>query len=93
METEPAAYCIKIGAHLDHEWSEWFDGMEVTYAENGDTFLTGAVNDQAMLYGVLTKLCNLGLQLISVTRLSDRAEDDETAKKATFDPEKPDLET
>jgi hypothetical protein len=93
METEPAVYCIKIGAYLDHEWSEWFEGMEVTYAANGDTFLTGAVNDQAMLYSVLTKLYNLGLQLISVTRLSDRAEDDKSAKKATFDPEKPDLET
>ena len=75
MTEESVVYRIQIGVHLDHEWSEWFDGMEITYAENSDTFLTGVVKDQALLYGVLAKLHNLGLPLISVTCLSDPVKD------------------
>jgi hypothetical protein len=65
--------------HLDREWSEWFEAMEITYVKNGDTFLTGVIKDQAMLHGVLARLHNLGLPLISVTRLQDRAEDGKSA--------------
>lgn len=76
MEPETIIYCIRVGAHLDCGWSEWFDAMEITYAKNGDTVLTGAIKDQAMLYSVLAKLHNLGLPLISVARLQDDLEDD-----------------
>ena len=69
-------YRIKMATHLDHQWSEWFEGMEITYTEDGGTFLTGGVKDQAMLYSVLTKLHNLGLQFISITCLPDPADDD-----------------
>jgi hypothetical protein len=93
MEPEPVIYRIRVGAHLDHEWSEWFGGMHVTYAENGDSFLTGAIKDQAMLYGVLTKLYNLGLQFISVTPLPDPTENDEYAQKSIFNPKDTDLGT
>lgn len=75
MEPEPIVYRIRVGADLDCEWSEWFENMEITHSKNGDTFLTGAAKDQAMLYGVLAKLHNLGLPLISVRRLPDKAED------------------
>ena len=74
MKPKLAIYRIRIGAHLDPQWSEWFEGLEITYAEDGDTFLTGEVKDQAMLYGVLAKLQTLDLPLVSllcVRHLSD----------------------
>jgi hypothetical protein len=75
MEPELMVYCIRIDAHLDRAWSGWFEDMEITYANNGDTYLSGAVKDQAMLHGVLDRLHSLGLPLISVMRIRDHAED------------------
>lgn len=69
MESKPSLYCIRIGAHLDREWSDWFERMEITYAANGETLLTGTIQDQAMLHGVIAKLRDLGLPLISVVRV------------------------
>lgn len=64
-------YQIRLRGHLDSEWSAWFDGMTVTLKECGDTLLTGAVADQAALHGLLKKVRDLGLPLVSVTRLDD----------------------
>lgn len=61
-------YRIRIGGHLGAEWADWFDGMTITPEENGHTLLTGPVADQAALYGLLRKIRDLGVPLLSVTR-------------------------
>ena len=61
-------YRIKVKGHLDRRWTEWFGGLTITLEDNGETLLTGPVVDQAALYGLLRKVRDLGLPLISVTR-------------------------
>ena len=63
---EPTAYQIRIRGHLDHQWTDWFGGLDMTLEENGDTLLTGPVADQAALHGLLKKVRDLGTPLISV---------------------------
>ena len=62
----PTHYGIRIGGHLDERWSAWFDGLDVTPESEGTTRLSGVVPDQAALHGVLTKVRDLGLVLVSV---------------------------
>ncbi len=62
-------YQIRIGGQLGEQWTAWFDQMTLTQADNGDTLLTGPVVDQAALHGLLRKVRDLGLPLISVTQL------------------------
>jgi len=57
---------IIIKGRLDPNWSEWFGGLTIRYTEQSETILSGKVVDQAALYGLLTKLQNLGLPLVSV---------------------------
>ena len=57
---------ITVKGHLDQRWSDWFDGLTITHRENGESVLTGHVSDQAALHGVLTKVRDLGLVLITV---------------------------
>jgi hypothetical protein len=57
---------IRIKGQIDKSWSDWLGDLSVTYIGNGETVLTGPVRDQAALYGLLTRLSNLGLQLRSV---------------------------
>ena len=59
-------YQIRIKGHLDQRWGDWFGGMSITPGANGETRLTGPVADQAALYGVLRKVRDLGLPLLSV---------------------------
>ena len=63
-------YAIRVKGHLDPRWSEWFEGLTVTLVEGGETILSGPIVDQAALHGVLNKIRDLGLPLLSVTRLS-----------------------
>jgi hypothetical protein len=63
---QPVVYKIRIKGHLDERWSEWFDDLTITLEENGETLLTGPVADQAELHGLLKKIRDLGLVLISV---------------------------
>ena len=60
-------YQIRIKGHLDPRWSEWFGGLTITLEEAGNTLLTGSVVDQAALHGLLRKVRDLGMPLISVT--------------------------
>ena len=60
-------YQIRIKGQLDSQWMDWFGGLTITLEENGDTLLTGPVLDQAALYGLLRKVRDLGMPLISVS--------------------------
>ncbi len=60
---------IRIKGHLGHEWTDWFEGLTITLEEDGDTLLTGPVVDQAALHGLLRKVRDLGLPLVSVSPL------------------------
>ena len=63
---QPPVYQIRIKGHLGPQWTDWFDGLTITLEEDGDTLLTGPVTDQAALYGLLKKVRDLGLPLVSV---------------------------
>ncbi|HEX9384721.1 MAG TPA: hypothetical protein VF918_00240 [Anaerolineales bacterium] len=62
-------YEIRIEGHLDDRWADWFGGLTVTLEQEGNTLLTGPVVDQAALYGLLRKVRDLGMPLLSVNRL------------------------
>ena len=63
---QPLVYQIRIKGHLGREWADWFEGLTLTLEDNGETLLTGPVVDQAALYGVLRKVRDVGLPLLSV---------------------------
>ena len=64
--SQPLVYQIRIEGHLGREWADWFEGLTLTLEDNGETLLTGPVVDQAALYGVLRKVRDVGLPLLSV---------------------------
>jgi len=57
---------IRVKGQIKKQWSDWFGGMTICYSGSDETVLTGPVTDQAALYGVISRLRDLGLQLISV---------------------------
>jgi hypothetical protein len=59
-------YQITVKGHLDNRWADWFEGVTITLEDNGETLLTGPVIDQAALHGLLRKVRDLGLPLVSV---------------------------
>jgi hypothetical protein len=65
----PVHYEIRVRGALDSRWSAWFDGLEVSSEEPGETLITGLVPDQAALHGLLAKIRDLNLPLLSVRRL------------------------
>jgi hypothetical protein len=67
---ETGLYEIRIHGHLDARWAARFEGLTLTLEDNGDTLLTGPVVDQAALHGLLRKIRDLAMPLVSVTRLS-----------------------
>ena len=62
-------YQIKVKGHLDERWSDWFDGFTITYPSEDETLLRGRLVDQAALHGMLAKIRDLGLSLLSVERI------------------------
>ncbi len=68
MDTPPPLYEIRIAGHLSPQWMDWFEGLTITL-ENGDTLLSGPVADQAALHGLLKKVRDLGMQLVSVNQV------------------------
>ena len=66
-------YQIRVKSHLDSDWTDWFEGLTITLEKTGHTLLTGPVVDQAALYGLLKKIRDLGILLISVKYLEPAA--------------------
>ena len=64
-------YEIRIKGHLDQSWVDWLAGLSIIHEVNGNTLLTGSLPDQAALHGVLTRLRDLGIELISVNPVGD----------------------
>ena len=65
----PNRYEIRLKGHLDSRWAAWFDGLSLTNDSDGTTIIHGQVVDQAALYGLLQKVRDLGLPLVSVTQV------------------------
>ena len=61
-------YEIRVQGHLDQHWSEWFDGLMISYESDGSTLLQGPLTDEAALHGVLIKVRDLALPLLAVSR-------------------------
>ena len=66
---EAGRYEIRLKGHLDSRWATWFDGLSLTNESDGTTIICGPVVDQAALYGLLQKVRDLGLPLVSVTQV------------------------
>ena len=73
-------YQIRIEGHLAGQWIDWFGGLTITLEDNGDTLLTGPVVDQAALHGLLRKVRDLGIPLLSVIRLKPGQSDTSDVK-------------
>jgi len=66
---QPMVYQIRIKGHLGRQWTDWFGGLVITLEDNGETLLTGPVVDQAALHGVLRKVRDVAMPLLSVNRV------------------------
>jgi hypothetical protein len=78
-ETEqPMVYQVRIRGHLGNQWQDWFGGLTITLDDNGETLFTGPVVDQAALHGLIKKVRDLGLPLVSVIPVT-QGQADETA--------------
>jgi hypothetical protein len=64
--SQPVVYQIRIKGHLGRQWTDWFEGLTITLEDNGETLLTGSVVDQAALHGLLKKVRDVGMPLLSV---------------------------
>jgi hypothetical protein len=72
---QPLVYQIRVQGHLGSQWTDWFEGLSITRADNGETLLHGTVVDQAALHGLLRKVRDLGLLLLSVNRVTPSSAD------------------
>ncbi|PKO15702.1 MAG: hypothetical protein CVU39_09260 [Chloroflexi bacterium HGW-Chloroflexi-10] len=68
-------YEIRLKGHLETRWMKWFNGMTIKLEDNGDTLLTGPVVDQAALHGLLKKVRDVGLPLLSVNSIETDTEE------------------
>jgi hypothetical protein len=76
---QPMVYQIKINGHLGDQWADWFEGLTITPEEDGNTLLTGTVIDQAALHGLLKKVRDLGIPLLSINSVGISPQDNEKA--------------
>jgi hypothetical protein len=67
---QPMIYQIRIKGHLGREWADWFEGLTLTLEDNDETLLTGPVVDQAALHGLLSKVRDVAMPLLSVMRIT-----------------------
>lgn len=80
---------IRVEGHLDEHWTEWLEGITLTHTEEGETVLNGTVQDQAALFGLISKLRDLGVKLVSIHFVSIKGEEqppegDERSPAATM---------
>ena len=71
-QKQPESYELRLKGHLDARWTGWFDGFTITLTDNGETILTGSVADQAALHGLLKKVRDLGLPLLSINPINHK---------------------
>ena len=69
----PTIYQIRVKGHLRPQWTDWFEGLVITLEDNGETLLSGVVVDQAALHGLLRRIRDLGMPLVSVSRKEQQA--------------------
>jgi hypothetical protein len=74
-------YQIRIEGHLGHQWTDWFGEVTITLEEDGNTLLISPMIDQAALHGLLKKVRDLGMQLLSVNRVKPYQGDNAEVKK------------
>ena len=67
---DPGHYVIRVKGHIASRWADWFEGLTLTHTASGDTILSGPIEDQAALHGVLAKVRDLNLPLIAVNRVA-----------------------
>ena len=72
---EAGLYEIRLKGHLDDKWVDWFEGLTITRGDNGETVLRGPLVDQAALHGLLRKVRDLGLPLLSVVHIGPEPAD------------------
>jgi hypothetical protein len=89
---QPMVYQIRIKGHLGRQWTDWFGGLTITLEDNGDTLLTGSVLDQAALHGVLKKVRDLAMPLLSVVCVKPRQAEASDVKQELNDRIKANLE-
>jgi hypothetical protein len=77
--SQPIIYQIRLKGHLSCQWTEWFEGLTITLEEDGNTLLTGTVIDQAALHGLLKKVRDLGIPLLSINSVGISPKDNEKA--------------
>jgi hypothetical protein len=82
---QPMVYQIRLKGHLHPQWSDWFEGLTIALEDNGDTLLTGAVIDQAALHGILKKIRDLGMSLLSVNSIGPGPQDTSDNKQVTHE--------
>jgi hypothetical protein len=70
---EAGRYEIRLAGHLDARWAAWFDGLTVRHESDGTSVISGPIADQAALHGLLQRVRDLGLPLVSVTQIADRS--------------------
>ncbi len=80
--SQPVVYQIRIKGHLGSQWTDWFEGLTITLEDNGDTLLTGPVVDQAALHGLIKKIRDLGMPLLSVNRVKADHPDSSDVKQS-----------
>ena len=84
--SETMVYQIRLKGHLGRQWTDWFEGLTITLEDNGETLITGPVVDQAALFGLLRKVRDLGLPLLSVNRVeSEQSEMSDAVPRALWE--------
>ena len=82
---QPLVYQIRIKGHLGREWTDWFGGLTIRLTDNGETLLTGPVVDQAALHGLLRRVRDLGMPLLSVVQVESPQAGGRMSHSDTYD--------
>lgn len=90
QQTKPEAYQqtvyqFRIKGHLNQQWMNWFEGLIITLEEDGNTLLSGTVVDQSALHGILKKIRDLGMPLLSVNSVETGAQDASDNKQVSHE--------